>query len=74
MHTLHVGERWHKSEHLVTTDESNNDISAFAPSWHQALYRGLEEIGVKCLQPVCDSLLHVGVWYAAGFFFMGPKG
>jgi hypothetical protein len=62
MNTWHAGRRWHTSDlHLVTTDEFHIDISAFAPYCHQALYRGLDEICVKCLHAGCDNLLRVGV-------------
>jgi hypothetical protein len=58
MYTWHTGSRWYTADlHVVTTD-----IHAFFTLWHQSLYPDIEEIGVKCLQPRGDSLLHVGTW------------
>jgi hypothetical protein len=46
---------------MLTHGVTNADISAFVTPWHQALYLGVEEIGVKCLLLGCDSMLNVGV-------------
>jgi hypothetical protein len=40
-----MGNKWNKSDINVAIRENE----AFAPSWHQGLHPGVEEIGIKCL-------------------------
>jgi hypothetical protein len=55
--TQHIGSRRYPSAfHLVATD-----IQTFVQTCHRGLHPGVEEIGVKCLQPGGNSLLHVHV-------------
>jgi hypothetical protein len=59
MSTQHMGSRCYTSDLTIVTI----DISEFVTPWHQGLYPGTQQIGVKCPQPLGDSLLHVGVCY-----------
>lgn len=53
--TWHTGSRQYTSNlHTVTTD-----IYVFILLWHQGLYPVTEQIGVKCVQPEGDNMLHV---------------
>jgi hypothetical protein len=45
---------------LYTADLHIGTINILEPvPWHQHLYPGIEDIGVKCLQQGCESSLHI---------------
>ena len=50
--TSHAGSRWYTSDF---------EIQASVPPWRWGSYTSLAGIGVKCLQPGGDSLIHVGI-------------
>jgi hypothetical protein len=52
-----MGSRRYTSDLAVVT----TDILVLVPSWHQSLYVGVQEIGIKWPYPGGDSLLHLGI-------------
>jgi len=56
MYTLHMGGRWYTSYLYIVT----RNVLTFVQSWHQGMYAGIGETGVKCLWPEGDSQ-HVSI-------------
>ena len=52
-----MGSRWYTADLRKVTIA----ISAFVPPWHQSMYRGVEEMCIKCQEAGSDSFLQVGV-------------
>ena len=45
LYTWHVGGRWYTSDLYFVT----RNVLTFVPPWHQGMYAGIGEIGLKCL-------------------------
>jgi hypothetical protein len=45
MYTWHIGVRWYTSDLYFVT----RNVLTFVPPWHQGMYAGIGEIGVRCL-------------------------